>query len=463
MNKKIIAVLSLILLLFLALAVYLTYFGLFTAPELSKSVYNQRLYEKEGSVKRGTIYDRNRVALAESKMTDDGWERIYPYGKIYTHVIGYTSQTYGRSKIELEYNDYLTASNEIGQAVNLAMAVSGGEKTGFDITLTVDNKLQQYAYDVLSGKNGCIIAMDNKTGAVLAMASNPTFDPSEESLMKNWEELAENDDAPFVARAVSGLYAPGSTWKMITASAALENGMGDAEFNDEGKAQIGGREYENSGGKAYGTVTLSEAFLHSSNVVFAQIGADMGTSALSIYERFLLGGDIDFDISASTSTLADKISTMSVADIASTSIGQGKLTVTPLYMTLVASVFANEGEMIKPYIVESIDKGSINAYKAKRKVIATPVSASVAEEVRDMMGRCVSEGTGAQANASGLKVYGKTGTAQNETEKSHDWFVGFAENEAGESITVCVVLEYNGQGSSVAASMARKIFSYGMK
>ena len=154
---------------------------------------------------------------------------------------------------------------------------------------------------------------------------------------------------------------------------------------------------------------------------------------------------------------------MSTADVASTSIGQGRLMVTPLYMTMVGSVFANGGTMVKPYLVESIDKGNVNAYKAKRKVLAEPVSAYVAGEVKDMMASCVGEGTGGQANVSGLKVYGKTGTAQNETEKSHDWFVGFAENDEGESVTVCVMFEYNGQGSSVSARCAGKIFSYWLK
>lgn len=459
MNKRIIIVLSLILLLFLSLAVYLTYFGVFEADDLKKSVYNQRLYEKEEAVKRGTVYDSEGTVLAESQMTDEGQKRIYPYGKIYTHVIGYSSKTYGRSKIELEYNDYLSASNELGQALNLALAVSGEEKTGFDITLSINNKLQQYAYGLLGGKNGSIILMDNSDGAILAMASNPTFDPSEDKLEENWEELAESDDAPFVARAVSGLYAPGSTWKTVTAAAALEAGLASEEYEDEGKIIIGGREYVNSGGNAYGTINLKEAFLHSSNVVFAKVGTELGKESMSIYERFLLGKDLDFDIPVMTSKLSDDISSMSEADIASTSIGQGKLSVTPLYMTMVASVFANDGDMVKPYIVKSIDKGNINAYSAKKKTLGSPISQKTASEVKDMMYACVSEGTGYAASVSGLKVYGKTGTAQNETDKSHDWFVGFAETESGRSVTVCVMLEYNGQGSSVSAALAGKMLS----
>lgn len=459
MNKKIIIVLSVILLLFLTLAVYLTYFGVFKADELEKSVYNQRLYENEDKVRRGTVLDKNGTVLAKSEMTDEGRKRVYPYGRLYTHVIGYSSKVYGRSKLELAYNDYLAGTNELGQALNLASVMSGDEKSGFDITLTVDNALQQYAYELLGGKNGSIILMDTASGAVLAMASTPSFDPSEESLEKNWEELAESDNAPFVARATNGLYAPGSTWKTLTAVAAIEAGLENNEYEDEGKTVIGGREYVNSGGKAYGTVDLVGAFKYSSNVVFARLGTELGKSGLSVYERFLLGKDIDFDLPTAKSTLSDKPSQMGETDFASTAIGQGKLAVTPLYMTMVASVFANGGEMVEPYIVQSIDKGSVNAFTAKKKILATPVSYSVAEKVKEMMRACVTEGTGGQANVSGLKVYGKTGTAENETDKTHDWFIGFAENDYGEGVTVCVMLEYNGQGSSVSAKIAGRLLA----
>ncbi len=463
MNKKIVVVLSVVLILFLTLSVYLTYFGLFSSSELEKSVYNQRLYEKEDDVLRGTIYDRNGEILAKSEKGEGGQKRIYPYGKIYTHVIGYSSRTYGRSKLELSYNDYLSGANEIGQAMNIASAMAGDKKSGFDLTLTIDNSLQRYAYDCLSGKNGSIIVMDSSSGAIRALASNPTFEPDEESLMKNWENLTKRDDAPFVARATSGLYAPGSTWKIVTATKAVNEGFTDRVYNDEGKVIIGGREYVNSKGKSYGEISLREAFLHSSNVVFASIGNEMGKDGLSIYEKFLLGENVDFDISLENSRLSDKINSMSEADIASTAIGQGKLMVTPLYMTMVASSIANDGEMIMPYLVENAKKGSVYAYRAKRKVVSRVTDEQTALVIRDMMRGCVKEGTGKSADVYGLDVYGKTGTAQNEKDKSHDWFIGFAENEKGEGCTVCIMLEYNGKGSSESAYIASRIFSYWLK
>lgn len=462
MNRKIILLLTLIGVLFLSLAVYLSIFGVTEGPLLEKSVYNQRLYDKENEIERGKIKDRNGVILARSKEKDGSFIREYPYGKLYTHVLGYSSKVYGKSKIELIFNDYLSGNNNLGAAFNIANALAGEGKSGFDVTLTIDHKLQSYASDLLGGRNGSVILMDGKSGAIRAMVSNPTFNPSEEYLSEHFEELSEREDSPFLSRATSGLYAPGSTWKIITAAAALDAGFENEVFTDEGKIILGGREYINSKEKALGEVDLYKAFALSSNVVFAQIGNEMGKDGLSVYSDFLLGKEIDFDIPLTVSYLADKAYKMSEADIASTSIGQGKLMVTPMYMTLVASAIANDGEIIKPYLVESIDKGEFNAFTAKRKVIKRALSQENALKIKEMMGLCVSEGTGMAARSGGITVYGKTGTAQNERDKSHDWFIGFGENSDGEISVVCVMLEYGGMGSGEASYMAGKLLNYNL-
>ncbi len=462
MNRKIILLLTLIGILFLSLAVYLSVFGITDAKELKKSVYNQRLYDMENGMERGKILDKNGVILAKSVEKNGSFVREYPYGKLYTHVLGYSSKVYGKSRLELSFNDYLTGDNEIGAALNIASAVTGQGKSGFDLTLTLDHKLQSYASDLLGGRNGSIILLDGQSGAVRAMVSNPTFDPSEEYLSSNFKELSEREDSPFLSRATSGLYAPGSTWKIITAAAALENGFEDRVFTDEGKIILGGREYINSKEKAFGEIDLYEAFAKSSNVVFALLGEEMGKDGLAVYSDFLLGKEIDFDIPMEKSYLADKVYKMSQADIASTSIGQGRLMVTPMYMTLVASAIANDGEIIKPYLVESIDKGEFNAFTAKRKVLSRAVSEENAEKIKKMMALCVSEGTGMAARNEGITVYGKTGTAQNERDKSHDWFIGFGENEEGEKSVVCVMLEYGGVGSAEASYIAGKLLKYSL-
>ena len=444
----------------MTMAVYLSVFGVTEADKLEKSIYNQRLNDKEKQIQRGTIYDRNGVILAETKLKDGKRERIYPYGNLYTHVIGYNSEIYGKSKIELSFNEYLSGESAIGTAMNIASAVTGADKRGMNVELTVDHSLQQYASDVLGNKNGCVILMDSESGAIRAMVSKPTFNPEEPYLSESWGELAEREDSPFLSRATGGLYAPGSTWKIVTSAAIIEKEMEETVINDEGKIIVGGREYENSNGKAYGEIGLSEAFYKSSNVYFAKLGNELGKNALSIYDKFLLGESIIFDFPITDSLLSDKVSKMSEADVASTSIGQGKLMVTPLYMTMIASSIANGGEMVLPYIVEKAERGGIKAYEGKRKVLAKPLDSLTADKIKEMMALCVSEGTGKSAAVSGLDVYGKTGTAQNETDKSHDWFLGFAENDEGEKSVICVMLEYNGVGSSEAASMAGRVLSY---
>ena len=446
--------------LFMTMVVYLSVFGVTEAKKLEKSVYNQRLSDKENQIQRGSIYDKNGVLLAESKAENGKRVRVYPYGSLYTHLIGYNSEIYGKSKLELSYNEYLTGESAIGTAMNIASAVTGEEKRGMDLVLTVDHRLQKYSSDVLGNKKGCIIVMDAESGGIRAMVSKPTFEPGEPKLSEGWGGLTERDDSPFLARATGGLYAPGSTWKTVSAVPIIEKGLENEIFNDEGKITVGGREYQNSKEKAYGEITLKEAFYKSSNVYFAKMGSSMGKEALSVYDEFLLGKNIDFDFPLTDSVLSDKISKMSETDIASTSIGQGKLMVTPLYMTMIASSVANGGEMILPYLVEKAGRGNVKAYEGRRKVLANPIDTETSEKLKEMMALCVSEGTGRAASVSGIKVYGKTGTAQNETDKSHDWFIGFAENDEGEKSVICVMLEYNGVGSSEAASMAGRVLSY---
>ena len=459
MNKRIIMLMTFVGVLFMFMAVYLSLFGAFKSEELKKSVYNQRLYDRESKIERGTIYDRNGVVLAHTDLSE-GSERIYPYGDLYTHVIGYNSKMYGKSKIELSFNEYLSGEGAMGTAMNIASEAFGEEKKGMDLTLTIDHKLQKYSSDVLGNKKGCIIVMDAASGKIRAMVSKPTFNPSEPLLSEEWGTLTESEDSPFLARATGGLYAPGSTWKILSSVSVIRSGLEEEIVNDEGKIIVGGREYTNSKEKAYGEITLTEAFYNSSNVYFAKMGSEIGKRGLSVYDDFLLGKDINTDMVIAGSTLSDKISKMSDADIASTSIGQGKLQVTPLYTTMVASSVANGGKMVKPDIVEKAGRGNFTAYEAKDEVLTKPLTEAEAEKIKEMMALCVNKGTGRSAAISGLDVYGKTGTAQNETDKSHDWFVGFAENDEGEKSVICVMLEYNGVGSSEAAAMAGRIFSY---
>ena len=279
-NKKILHVLIAVCLLFLSLTVYLTYFVLFPSAEVAKSPYDRRLWKKEDSVMRGTIYDKDGEKLAYSQMDGDTQVRVYPYGGLYTHVIGFNSRTYGKSQLELKFNDQLTGEGGLGAVVSLADRLSGGEKRGADLHLTIDHDLQSVASAQLGKRNGAVVAMNPKTGAVEVMVSTPTYDPSAAALKENWPSLAEREDAPFLNRATSGLYAPGSTFKVVTAAAAIEQNLADESFVDEGSVTIGGKEFVNQGGRVHGEIDVTRGFALSSNVVFTQLAAQMGAGVM---------------------------------------------------------------------------------------------------------------------------------------------------------------------------------------
>ncbi len=457
-NKKIISILVLMCVLFLSLVVYLTYFSLFKAGELKNSNYNRRLWEREESVIRGSIYDRNGTVLAESKLDSDGTQtRVYPYGGLYAHVIGYNAKSYGKTNLELEYNDYLLKTEGLAEILQYGMDADDMNH-GCDLITTIDHDLMETARDDLKGRNGAVVALNPKNGEVLCLYSNPTFDPNESSLTENWADLSAQDDSPFLPRATKGLYAPGSTFKIAVTAEALKNGMEDYTVEDEGSTVIDGYKVSNAGGKAYGNIDLKAGFKYSSNVLFSNLGVELGADALkSTAESFMITQKIPFDIE--TSTPVWKYTDMTKTQLAAVGIGQGQMLTTPLNMAMVAAAIANDGVMMKPYLVESaISQNGVSAYNAKTQVLTTVTSPDIARKIGDYMQACVESGTGANARISGITVAGKTGTAQNEREgKDHAWFVCYAPKEDPQ-IAVAVFIEYSGSsGGTVCAPIARDI------
>lgn len=442
-NKKIIRVLIVVSLLFLSLVTYLLYFNMFEAESVAKNPYNKRQWEDEKSVKRGSIYDRDGELLAETVIDGETHTRRYPKGRLYSHVIGYHSKTYGKSQLEMSYDDELLGKGDITISFNEI-------RSGYDLNLTIDNDLQQYAYDQLSGYQGAIVALEPSTGKVLAMASLPDFDPTTASLEKNWTSIVEREDSPLLARATQGLYPPGSTYKIVTAAAAYDNGMTDRTFEDTGGFKEGSLKVDNYGGKSYGTLDLKRAFEVSSNQVFCQLGYELGPEQVTAEaEKFGINKTGDFDLPISNSEIQYK--KMSKQDSALVSIGQGQLLMTPLHVAMMTSAIANDGKIMQPYLVDKITTESgVTIGTTKPTVLYNAVGISCAGYVKDLMEGVVKSGTGTSAQISGIRVAGKSGTAENETERDHSWFVGFAPAE-NPQICVAVLLEYNGQAGGVEA------------
>ena len=290
------------------------------------------------------------------------------------------------------------------------------------------------------------------------MVSLPDFDPNSDALEKQWNSIVEDKNSPLINRAVSGLYPPGSTFKIVTAAAAFEYGINDRIFNDIGKFTLDGLEVNNFNNESHGEINFREAFKYSSNQVFCEIGAELnGEKLTTIFDKFIIGEAPEFDIKTEKSRLEYK--NLTEKDCALVSIGQGKLLVSPLNMLLICSTVANDGNMVKPYIVKTVtkDNGTI-IYKANEKNLANPISIECASFLKDLMIETVNSGTGKNASLTNIVVAGKTGTSENEKEEDHSWFVGFAPADNPE-IAVAIILENDGgSGGSTAAPVARKIF-----
>lgn len=450
-NKRIIRVLIVISALFLALLTYLLYFNLFQADTVSTNPYNRRQWDDERYVTRGTIYDKCGLVLAETVENGDGIRRVYPQGRLYSHVIGYCSQVYGKSLLEREYDSELLGKGDLD-------LFQGDKKKGFDLNLTIDNSVQKYAYEQMKGKRGAIVAMNPKTGAVLAMVSLPDFDPDAVSLEKRWNTIVEDENSPLIARAVQGLYPPGSTYKIVTAAAAFENGMKERIFEDTGGFIAGDLKIENYNNKEYGEISLERAFSVSSNQVFCTVGYELGSEKITeIAKRFGINSPLGFDIPTESSRIEYK--KMTKEDSALVSIGQGQLLTTPIHMAMICSAVANNGQMVRPYVVESVTKNDITVSKTATKITGQPISVDCAKYIQQLMVDTVKSGTGTRAQISGITVAGKTGTAENETASDHAWFVGYAPAEDPQ-IAIAVVLENDGRsGGDAAAPIAGRVMN----
>lgn len=455
-NKRIIRVLVIVSLMFLSLVTYLLYFNMFRAEEISSNTYNKRQWEDEKFVKRGSIYDRDGEVLAETIVDGDNRIRKYPKGKLYSHIIGYYSKVYGKSLLEMSYDRELLGHGDINISFNEL-------RSGYDLNLTIDHTLQSYAYDQLAGRDGAVVAIEPSTGKILAMVSYPDFDPSTESLEKNWKYIVEREDSPLLARATGGLYAPGSTYKIVTAATAYSAGYSGRTFTDDGVFEVDDLEVENYGGEVLGDLTLKTAFEKSSNDVFCTLGYELGAENVkNAAESFGINKDIPSDIPMAKSRIEYK--KMTNSDAALVSIGQGQLLMTPLHVAMMGATVANDGKMMKPYLVNSITTASgISLGETKPEMIYQPLSTMAADYLDELMIGVVKNGTGRSAQISGITVAGKTGTAENETDKDHAWFVGYAPAE-NPKIAVAVILEYDGNtGGKNAAPIARNIMSKYLK
>lgn len=428
--------------------------------------------------RRGRIFDRAGEVIADTTERDGIFVRSYP-NPITAYVAGfYSPLMYGASGLEATWNDELSGSagrNAVDRAINELLDRS---EDGFDLHLTLDTALQQQASDLLSGRKGAVVLMDAASGAVLTFASEPHFDPNrlfstttDEStaVREYWNELSSDASAPFVLRANLGLYTPGSTFKTVTAAAALDTGTAtpDTIYQDNGELTIDGRTLveNNRPDPSRAEWTLEEGLGWSLNVVFAQVGLQLGADRLWDYAtRFGFETSPPFDLPVAQSQIASSRGFLDSKNaLADTAFGQGQILTTPLQMALVAATFATGGTTPTPFLVSRVaDAGNrtvrTNAPGAWRK----PVGEATAKQVAAMMVNAVQNGAVQAAITPGYTVGGKTGTAETGDGSIHSWFIGFI-GQPDPRYAIAVVLEEGSDALGTSVNIGQAMLQAAME
>jgi len=455
------------LILFITLISYLTYIYMFNSEKAVASTFNQRLWAERNKVLRGTIYDRDMKALTKSKKTSQvSQKEQYLQGEIFAHAIGYMDPIYGLAGLEKKYDAELMGSEDSLVTKFFDFNKKEEEKVGNGLRTTLNSKLQTAAYKALEGKRGAVVAMNPKTGEILAMVSKPSYDPN--NLGADWKGIVANKNMPLINRAVSGLYPPGSIFKTITAISALENipNVTNRTFDDNGKLYFNeSTSLQNFDGEVMGNIGFRAAFLHSSNVVFGSLGIDLGNNGLKdTAEKFYFNKDTPASGLTIENSKFPSYKNYEKGNIAQSAIGQAGVLVTPMEMALVTSTVANNGIMMKPMLVKEIlsSKGK-SLEKIQPIQLGEIMSKKTASTMKDLMKGVVAEGTGKGAAVPGITVSGKTGTADHKGDASkqvaaHSWFIGFAPYE-NPQIAIAVIVEEGGVGGGVAAGITRQLIS----
>jgi len=465
-GRRLTAVAIVVAVLLGAVIVNLTYLQVVAAPALAANPANTRGLAEELRQERGAILTRDAVVLAESVPSGGVFKREYPGGGLAAHIIGYYSPRYGRAGVEAAMNEALAGKRSFASMADLVDSLAGTPVPGNDVRLTIDSEIQKAAQKALGSGRGACVVLDPKTGAVLAMAASPTYDPAK--VDGTWESLSNDPAAALVNRATQSLYPPGSTFKVVTLTGAIGSGIADPKSTFAGPAriEIGGAPITNYGGSGYGTVTLEKATASSINTVYAQLADKLGAERLVAQsERFGINEKAAFELPLTTSLMPDPAE-MTQWETAWAGVGQpvGEHTspagpqVTALQMALISAGIANQGVVMRPYVVDSItDRGGAVLSATTPRKWLTATDPTTAATVRDMMVLVVKSGSGTRAAISGVSVAGKTGTAEaGKSVQTHAWFIAFAPAD-NPRVAIAIVLENAGVGGQVAAPAARPV------
>lgn len=453
--------------MFLALVGYMVFFNVKLTDELKANPNNTKMDEQKQYVVRGSIYSSDGEILAGTNVDSDGnEERVYPYGNIFAHVVGYT--TNGKAGLEATYNtDLLTSNTSILEQVD--KGVKNQKVRGDSLILTLDSRIQQAACNALGAYRGAVVVMEPSTGRILALVSKPDFDPNE--MAERWEYLiAEDAHSPLLNRAMQGLYPPGSTFKIMTALEYIREHPDDYmnyEWNCEGYLTNGDVTIKCFEGEVHGYEGLQESIQHSCNTSMANIGLSLNIGQFAkLCDDFLFNSKLPTFLPYSSSSFSLNENS-SNGDIMTTSIGQGDTLVTPFHMALITCAVANDGVLMNPYLVDRIENTEgVEVSASKPMQYKRLMSSQEASVLKQYMQSVVEGGTASSLWDLGYTVAGKTGSAEYEVDgntgeeenfSTHSWFIGFS-NVEDPDIVVSVIAEDGGTGRSAAVPIAREIF-----
>jgi peptidoglycan glycosyltransferase len=476
------------LVLFLALLInvtYLQYWQSDNLTSLAKHPDNRRVLDEAFSRPRGAIVVRGKE-IAQSKKSGDQYkyQRVYPQGREYAHITGYFSRDWGVGGIEATQNSILSGQDSklfVNRVIDL---VGNDDPQGGSVSLTIDPGAQKAAYDGLRalGDNvsGAVVALEPSTGKVLAMVSNPSYDPNRlashdfTAVAKAHQALLDNSGEPLNNRAIETVLPPGSTFKLVTAAAALESGKFEPDSMVPGGAKLPLPQStkslinENGGSCGGAKITLTRALQVSCNVAFGSVGMKVGADAIrSTAEKFGFGQRYFFDLDDSLTRQAPSRfpDHPDAAQTALSAIGQYDVAATPLQMAMVTAGIANNGTVMKPYLVDEVRSHDLQVLDKTNPTPLTSnaISAATARKLTDMMVAVVDNGTATNAQIPGLKVAGKTGTAQSAADRPpYAWFVSFAPAD-NPRVAVAVLVEDAGvardaiSGNGLAAPIAKSV------
>ncbi|WP_026528836.1 peptidoglycan D,D-transpeptidase FtsI family protein [Butyrivibrio sp. VCD2006] len=446
--------------LFASMVAYICTYAVTNHRVMMDNSYNahQTLLRKQNT--RGTIYSSDGKVLAETKTDEVGNEtREYPYGKTFSHVIGFSVN--GRSGIENLANYYLINSN--AALKSKAEAKENDQKfPGDNVYTTLDTALQETAFEALSARDGAIVVTEVETGRVLALVSKPDFDPG--TILNDWEEItSDKNNTQLLNRATQGLYPPGSTFKIVTALEYYKEKGEDYKnytYNCNGKFTSGDDVIRCFHGESHGSLDFAMSFAKSCNSSFANMSLQLDKSDFGkTLEKLMFNSDLPWEMNYSKSNAVCS-DALSDGDTMQLGIGQGTTTVTPLHMNLITAAIANDGTLMKPYLIDKVvtaDGKTIESFSPKeyKKLMSEDES----DFLKTLMEGVVEKGTASKLKGLSYTAAGKTGSAEfkDSTSDSHAWFTGFAPAEDPE-IAVTIIVENAGSGGEFAVPIAKRIF-----